>query len=303
MFENDNNFLARWLSNELTEEERTEFEQSDVYDDYQKLIELTTDLEVPTGSEDAVLAKRIIDSVIYKGHKKVVNFRKVITYAIAASVALLISLGVFFNEVTYETGVGEKTTVLLPDETEVKLNANTKLTRKRYFWSQGKQVTLIGEAFFSVTKGKNFKVVTSDGEVNVLGTEFNILSRSKDIAIDCYEGKIAYRGFSSDKTAYLEQGDGIRIIKNSMAVYEHADQFPRWQKGESVFENATLQEVISELQNQYDISIVVPSKPGSEQHFSGVFVHNNLEKALRTVFVPMGFDYELDEGKKMVVLK
>ncbi|MEL6973957.1 MAG: FecR domain-containing protein, partial [Bacteroidota bacterium] len=65
--------------------------------------------------------------------------------------------------------------------------------------------------------------------------------------------------------------------------------------------NAEISEVLQELDIYYGVSFNF--EPNLIQgHYSGTFVHNKLELALKSVFVPMGLAYEISEDQKTVVL-
>ncbi len=88
------------------------------------------------------------------------------------------------NEVT--TKPGAKTSFLLPDGSKVWLNSESKLEYKSNFNDSIREVTLEGEAFFDVVKDKKhpFIVHTSDIDVRVLGTAFNVKSYPKESSIE-----------------------------------------------------------------------------------------------------------------------
>src|SRR5660398_29209 len=80
---------------------------------------------------------------------------------------------------TYTTvtcALGDKTTMVLPDSSLVFLNSGSEITFNNNFKKGERQVSLVGEAYFSVTKDPEnpFRIKTSEIEVEVLGTEFNL---------------------------------------------------------------------------------------------------------------------------------
>jgi transmembrane sensor len=88
------------------------------------------------------------------------------------------------NEVT--TKPGTKIHLLLPDGSKVWLNSESRLEYKGKFNDSIREVTLEGEAFFDVVKDKKhpFIVHTSDIDVRVLGTAFNVKSYPKESSIE-----------------------------------------------------------------------------------------------------------------------
>ncbi|MGB3464518.1 MAG: FecR domain-containing protein, partial [Cyclobacteriaceae bacterium] len=105
-------------------------------------------------------------------------------YKIAAAILLLIvasiSIYTFTNEATGTTDYITTDTqriLTLADGSEITLNKNSRLSVSESFNEHDRNVTLEGEALFSVSKHPDnlkFQVGTSTGQVTVLGTEFNI---------------------------------------------------------------------------------------------------------------------------------
>ena len=75
----------------------------------------------------------------------------------------------------------------------MKLNELSQLEYNASKWDENRSLELKGEAFFDVEKGKRFDVTTEFGNVSVLGTEFNVLSRDSIFKVSCYEGLGASR--------------------------------------------------------------------------------------------------------------
>jgi transmembrane sensor len=73
---------------------------------------------------------------------------------------------------------GARMYMLLPDGSKVWLNSESKLEYKKGFNDSVREVTLEGEGFFDVVKDKKhpFIVHTSDIDIRVLGTAFNVKS-------------------------------------------------------------------------------------------------------------------------------
>ena len=297
--EKDDTIMARWLSGELTKEERAEFEASSEYAEYQRLANGLEAFQKPVFDKEA-LREKVWDGIQNQKSNKVIRLRP-LYYTIAVAASLLLLFGLFFSQVSYETNYGEKLTVELPDGTKVNLNSQSSLKHNRFFWNRNKTVDLVGEAFFSVTKGDDFKVETESGTVSVLGTEFNVKARPSLFELYCYEGKVRYQNLPENQEAYLEAGDAVKLGDNILLELKHGDLGPFWQTGSSRFSNTELLVVMKELEIYYDISF--DFTPGVVQgHFTGTFVHDNLDLALKSVFVPMGIEYELSGDQKTVVL-
>lgn len=88
------------------------------------------------------------------------------------------------NEI--EAKKGARSYMLLPDGTQVWLNSDSKIEYKGNFNDSIREVTLTGEAYFDVVKDRKrpFIVHTSDIDIRVLGTAFNVKSYPREPSIE-----------------------------------------------------------------------------------------------------------------------
>jgi ferric-dicitrate binding protein FerR (iron transport regulator) len=127
--------------------------------------------------------------------KKIVVFRRLLAAAIIAGV-ILSTYFLFFqtrndppeqvaNNNEIETPKGTRSFMRLSDGTKVWLNSDSKLDYND-FNQKTREVTLTGEAYFDVTKdpAHPFVVHTSDIDIRVLGTVFNVKSYPKESSIE-----------------------------------------------------------------------------------------------------------------------
>lgn len=168
---------------------------------------------------------------------------------------------------------GGENTVILVDGTIVHLNAGSKLTYPTRF-SQGRRIVLLeGEGYFQVKEDKEhpFVVRTNFGEVLVHGTEFNV--NAYNDAKACYatlvRGKVSCSN-SSEKTLMLSPGEqGIfsadRLDKRAVDVEECIG----WVKGEYVFNNKSLEEIMQTFERWYDVSVYYETPALRKLTYSG----------------------------------
>lgn len=285
--EKENTYLAKWLNNDLNPEELEELKKLPEYDDYKKIVEGLTYFKAPSFDLQPSLTKTL--GKIYGLKKaKVINLKPIIyTFTAAASIVLII--GLFFNTVSYTADPGQQLAVVLPDGSSVDLNAASMLTHRRFFWSQNRKITLDGEAYFKVTSGTNFTVVTKLGKIEVLGTQFNVKSRTTEFSVACYEGKVRV-STQDNQQKILQKGNGVSLKNKKLIDETVTNQEPLWKKGESIFNSVPLIHVLDELERQYDITFR-RDKINQNQLFTGGFNYNNLNIALESVLVPMGVEY------------
>ncbi len=298
--ERDDTLLARWLSGELSPEEREAFEKSEGFKEYSSIIKGMDRFVKPTFDKEALRTKLLLELDTPKKGK--IRSLKPWYYVAAASVVILLTLGLFFNEVHYTTAFGEQQTVALPDGSTVRLNADSHLKRDRFFWSKDKKLTLVkGEGFFEVEKGDGFEVRTELGNVQVLGTKFNVKNRQDYFEVACYQGRVQFEEAESKTKTILIQGQKVIQMEGDFNQETLINPEPTWLMGESIFTNTPLHLVLRELEIQYGITFEL-NGVNTNDKFTGGFIHSSLETALTTVLAPMGIQYSLSIDNKTVSL-
>lgn len=188
------------------------------------------------------------------------------TFSVAASVLLVVVFGLtsFYktdnqlivqqsvNQQAYSSGIAQTKTVTLADESVVTLNAASKI-KVQYTEHQRNVTLLAGEAYFNVAKNVNkpFNVITENGKITVLGTQFNVDQTKDNVAVNVYEGKVEVRDIN-DIRQQLLAGDKVDFTSDGS---EAKSQFNfengvDWQQGQLRFTNVKLAQVIEKL-NRY----------------------------------------------------
>ena len=174
---NEEYFLAKWLEDKLTDNELKELV---TLDDYQRLLNLRK------GLKDFEMLEQPLDSTLVKIKNSITKKRNTISnklnykwsFSIAATLAIL--FGLFFlmstNEISHKTAFGEQKIIELPDGSQVTMNSKSLIEFNPDSWESNRILKLSGEAYFKVKKGSQFTVNTDNGNVIVLGTEFNVNS-------------------------------------------------------------------------------------------------------------------------------
>ncbi len=292
----DNNFLARWLSGEISEEEKQRFEKTDDYLAFKDILNATDKFEKPVFDIEKNLIEQKKFNQVYKEKKPRVIALKPWIYAAAAIVIVLISVKIFTPKSTIIfTEMAQIQTITLPDNSVVSLNANSSIEYDKKNFSEQRQLKLKGQAFFKVAKGSKFTVITENGDISVLGTQFDVFSRIKKLEVHCYEGKVLVAN-QNDK-AILVRGKAVKSNANQkMLLFDIQNQNPSWIDGISSFKEVELQEVINELEIQFDIKIK-SKNINTKRLFTGFFDHNDINKALQTCFEPMNINYTFINNK------
>ena len=298
-FSKDETFLARWIAGELSPEELEKFENSQGYPVLKKINDASQNLKAPTFNDQALLIK------LKELNKPQPKVKKLIpNWAYSAAAVLVVALGLLYVMTLssqHQTSFGEQLAVLLPDNSSVKLNANSKLEYKTLNWKSNRTLELEGEAFFDVEKGQSFKVFTNLGLVEVLGTEFNVISRDAYFEVQCMEGKVRVSSNTLNKEVILLPGDAVRVVNNILEEWDFNLDESNWTLGETTFFNTPISQVLLALENQFQIKFD-KTNIDLNKRFTGAFTHKNLNLALKTVSGPMGISYTVDKENNTILL-
>jgi transmembrane sensor len=230
---------------------------------------------------------------------KVVKMNRWIPISIAASVSLLVISSIFlFTDTTVSTSLAETKVFVLPDGSEVFMNADSEISFNKIFWQSDRHVSLKGEAFFEVIKGSTFTVETNDGTVTVLGTSFNVNARPTLFEVACFKGSVKVA--REPHGVILTKGQYTKLEGNKLSDPASFDNTKAtWRSGDFYFEQKPLYAVIDELERQFNVEIVFQGD--DTRLYTGYFNTKKLDEALTMVFKPMGLGYQVESNKKIVV--
>jgi len=286
--------LHKWLNDSATSEELEYLKTSPEYNTLIKIAVISSGLEAPESNSEANF-KTITSNLINNKRevKKLIPFASLLKVAAVLALLLVGYLYISSLDTEVQTQIAEKQNILLPDNSEVIINANSAISYNKKKWSQQRELKLTGEAYFKVTKGNTFSVKTSLGIVTVLGTQFNVYSRDNLFNIECYEGLVSVA--FNDTLIKLPAGSRLSIengvlVKHDISILS----FPNWTINESSFENALLSTVLQELKRQYPIKLITKFNDVN-QRYTGSFSHNDLNLALKSICDPLHLAYTIEE--------
>lgn len=287
---NKEELILKWLDHSITKDELAMLQKHPEFEDYKKISDTASLFEAPTFDQDELFEK-----IKLKHSRKKPNIFWV--YGLAASLLLL--FGILFytsqsNTNSIQTEIAQKTEVILPDTSIVLLNANSRIQYNDEKWEDERRIQLDGEAYFKVAKGKIFDVLTNQGMVSVLGTEFVVKDRVGYYQIDTFEGLVQVK--TKDTTVLVAAGNSVRFENGNFRPNLLSNTQPSWSEGISTFKSVTLKEVLDELERQYDIELNRNNLPESKL-FTGSFPHNNIEQALQSIATPLKLTYSIRSEK------
>jgi len=293
------NYLAKWLNDQLSEEELKAFRNTPEFETYQRIVRTASELRAPEFDVEQALSGAFQARQKPKARViRLTSYRHL--WKVAAALVILLGISFFYvnsMDQAVQTDYAQHTEVVLPDASEVRLNAGSDLSYSEKKWDSERHVNLRGEAYFKVAKGQTFTVETPSGSVTVLGTQFNVLQRDGIFIVSCYEGlvRVEHRGTAHE----LPAGTGYRMVNGDMRLFEVTTTGPSWTGDESAFRSMPLSFVLEEFERQYDVEVDIRGVDTGKL-FTGTFSNTNLELALQSISAPLQLGYSL-EGNKVLI--
>ncbi len=296
-------YLAEWLEGNLSDIQLKELITANDFLAYQKLktsFDVISELEASMDTTLQAIKNKLPKKII-EAPKKTKVISLYTKWAVSIAAAFLLFFSVYNNFSSTETIInasfGEQQTIALLDGSEVILNAKSTLKYNKTDWKNKREIFLDGEAYFKVTKGSTFTVKTKNGDITVLGTQFNVNTKKNYFTVICYEGKV--KVITTNSQQVLTPGKAVTFIRGTEKQWSLEDTNPKWIAGESSFNNMPLEFIIDELESQFNISI---DRKNIDQtvNFTGSFDNKNLTVALASVFKPMNIKYTIS-GNKIVL--
>lgn len=181
------------------------------------------------------------------------------------------------DKVVYETAYGQTRNIVLPDQSVVTLNANSRLSFVDNWGSAAtREVTISGEAYFSVTHMKNnqpFLVRTDDGvAVEVLGTTFNVYHRTSETKVLLNSGKISLSLPTADAGEKIIMKPGELVeFKSQKVLRKNVDpkKYVAWTEHKLILDHTSLRDMVRMLRENYGLNVEITPPSLLDQTVSG----------------------------------
>jgi transmembrane sensor len=294
--------------------------------------------------------ERMVGSLQMKGTEtegsKSVDFLPVLKGIAAAAVAaLLFGIAGYFalraynsrqHPLTYSeysVPYGSKSRMILPDSSIAWLNAGSKIVISSHYGLQNREITLEGEAHFTVVPAqKPFRVKTFSLTVEALGTVFNVKAypEEKTVETTVEEGAVKITDNLSGKPA----GKNTIVLTNQRATYwivqEKTDKmkpedkttgfsrfdgtelqgkerpgqisvakniapeiYTSWKDEKWIIEREELQFLAVKLERRYNVRIIFRDEKLKKYVFSGVLKDETLGQVLEYIKLTAPIGYKV----------
>jgi ferric-dicitrate binding protein FerR (iron transport regulator) len=232
------------------------------------------------------------------------------------------------------TRKGVKSKFMLPDGSQVWLNAGSKLTYGRHFGKENREVVLTGEGFFDVQKNieKPFIITTSSVQIKVLGTAFNVKAYPEDGNTETS----LIRG-SIELTIKNRPNDKIILSPNEKIIVENSASAPfektrsdakkpvaltantlisikklkinpldssvletQWVENKLVFRDESFREIALRMERWYDVQIDIQDPSLEDERLSGIFTSETVTEALDALKESMSTPFRFNQADRKI---
>ena len=225
---------------------------------------------------------------------------------------------------------GARTKLVLPDGSQVWLNAGSKLNYSNAYNETQRDVDLEGEAYFDVVKvaGRPFIVHASSLNIRAVGTAFVVKSYPQDETIeatllrgiievtrkDLPDGpkvilkpneKLIFskqletevHHYASDTSSRSAKTIGkISVAAVSIAIPDSNKVETSWVYNRLVFDGDNFQELAKKMERWYNVKIIINSKELLRYRFKGAFENETIREALDALQLTAEFSYKIDNN-------
>lgn len=216
---------------------------------------------------------------------------------------------------TISTPRGRQYQVVLPDGSKIWLNTATTLTYPVRFSADQRLVEVSGEAYFEVQKAEDwpFVVKTTNQQVEVLGTHFNVSAYDDDGEITkttLVEGSVRVSLVSKEtdilvNSSILAPGQQSTTIKNSDKIKIRSvdtEEVVSWKRNLFVFTNEEVGEVMKKVSRWYDVDVEYEDGMGGKRIGGTIPRFESIEKLMEALEATGLLHYRM-EGGKVIIMK
>jgi ferric-dicitrate binding protein FerR (iron transport regulator) len=283
--------IIRFLRNELSESEKPEIldwieesgENQAMFNELKNTLILANTFGAGTES------RGLTSGHVTSGRAGSVRLTRVLGYAATVLIIVTAGLLVFIqykrinmlsqNHVEYVVPNGQTSNVVLSDGTHVYLNSGSTLKYNADYSISGREVFLVGEAYFDVVtdKSKPFIVHTSSFDVFATGTSFNVQAYpNSDISdVTLVSGKVSVVSGFMDEPLALASGNNVSLYRNTnefrLSKIE-GSQYVSWKDGIITFRNARLGDIAKMLERTYNVTIVFADEKTKDVQYNGTML-------------------------------
>lgn len=206
---------------------------------------------------------------------------------------------------TISTPRGGQYQVILPDGTNVWLNAASSLRYPVKFTGAERHVELSGEAYFEVAKNKNmpFTINTNNVNIKVLGTHFNVMSYEDDSSVKTtlLEGSVLLSNLNQQALLVPgQQADVARSGEKINVTYVNTDDAVSWKNGYFTFRKESVVSIMKKVARWYDVEVEYQNDMSNVKLGGSISRGKNIKDLLNKIQLTGAVHFKI-EGRRIIV--
>lgn len=256
----------------------------------QKINQSVRYYRVPSTADKSAVLNSLLTKIRSRQEAQAVKFplNPKLTWYAAAAAAVILAVLLLTGRETFRNDTQQALSLRLNDSFRIILAEESAVSQSRLLNSN--RVRLTGEAYFEVEKGNSFRVMTSAGNVEVLGTRFLVKEAGNGMEVRCYEGSVQVSVRKAART--LQPGDKV-VVREEKMDYEvfSGENYPPVALFHASYVDVEIGKVMEDMEDFFGIRIV---RTFSEQRFyTGTFHTGSLDNALLLLCEPLGLKFSI----------
>lgn len=220
----------------------------------------------------------------------------------------------------YQTDIGERSNVVLPDGTRLELNTHSRITAK---YTDGHRLLTLerGEVYVTVARDRDrpLSVLAGDRIVQAVGTEFNLqITDKQQIELVVLEGKVKIGVRDADdgpmdpdapvlapssRTLVANQTTTLKSDREEIIEVSPEDIAVNlsWRNGNLIFRGESLEEAVREIERYTPVEFVFLNEELKKVRVAGLFKAGDVEGLLATLRENFNIVYQKTDDKKVLL--
>ncbi|OIN58615.1 FecR family protein [Arsenicibacter rosenii] len=208
--------------------------------------------------------------------------------------------------------------IRLPDNSEVWLAPDSRLTYPADFGRKNRVVYLSGEATFSVTKDtdKPFFVHANDVVTRVIGTRFTVRAffREKRVKVQVQSGQVSV--YRNGPASSAERPKGVMLLPNQQVIFNNETAqfdkmlvdtpaivitpYVRKKTPSFVYNETPISQVLRDIKEAYGIDIHYNKEALENCQLNSTMTNETFKQKLTIVCATIGATYEIIDGQVVI---
>jgi hypothetical protein len=197
---------------------------------------------------------------------------------------------------------GKRSFLTLSDGTKIWVNSGTRVVFPVEFKGDKREIYVDGEIYIDVQpdKLKSFIVRTSDIDIQVLGTKFNVQAYSSDTQkrIVLKSGSIKLLSETNSKEILMHPNEMFELTDGKENITKvNVDIYTSWIDGIYICENERLNVILTRLSRYYGVEISVDKESAELKCFGKLELKDELDKVMEIIkyIAPVNYVYNNDK--------